>query len=119
MAKILVVDDEEFFRMILEDMLVRGGHRVFKAENGRQALALAERENPDVVLLDYILVDETGLDVLVKLQAGYPTIPVIIVTADGHVEPAVKLMKAGARDYVIKPFEKEVILRKVAAVIGR
>lgn len=113
MAKILVIDDEEFFRTFLGELFTRNGHEVFQASTGGEALALVETARPHVVLLDFSLVGETGLDILIRLKRRFPDIPVIMVTGQTRVEAAVDLVKAGACDYVAKPFVNEVLLKKV------
>ncbi len=104
---ILVVDDEHLIRWSLEKQLRREGYTVLLAETGAEALQKATAEAPDLVLLDVRLPDANGLEVLERLRAGDPEALVIMVTAHGGVESAVRAMKLGAHDYIIKPFDVE------------
>lgn len=103
---VLIVDDEagvrESLRLILEDSFT-----LSLAETGEEALAAAERDRPDAVLLDVVLPGIDGLETLERLRARYPEVPVIMVTATRTVKTAVTAIKLGAYDYVQKPFEIE------------
>ncbi len=109
-AKILIVDDQESILFFLERTLAGEGYEVLTAENGTKALAALEKEVPDLVLLDLKLPDLNGLDVLDRIQEIYPDLCVVMMTAFGDVDTAVKAMKAGAFDYVNKPINLEQLL---------
>lgn len=104
---ILVVDDERLIRWSLEQQLQREGYRVQSAETGAQALQRAHDEPPDLVLLDVRLPDGDGLELLERFRAKDRECLVIMITAHGGVESAVRAMKLGAHDYLIKPFEAD------------
>jgi len=104
---ILVVDDEHLIRWSVEQVLRREGFGVLQAGTGADALRLAQAEAPDLVLLDIRLPDGDGLEILERLRAGDPDLPVIMITAHGGVESAVRAMKLGAHDYIIKPVNFE------------
>ena len=104
---ILVVDDEHLIRWSVEQVLRREGYGVLQAGTGADALRLTQAESPDLVLLDIQLPDANGLEILERLRAGDPDLPVIMITAHGGVESAVRAMKLGAHDYVIKPVNFE------------
>jgi DNA-binding NtrC family response regulator len=104
---ILVVDDEHLIRWSLEQQLRREGYGVLLAESGAEALGKARAESPDLILLDVRLPDADGLEILERLRAADPESLVIMITAHGGVESAVRAMKLGAHDYVIKPFDME------------
>jgi DNA-binding NtrC family response regulator len=106
-ASILVVDDERLIRWSLEQQLQREGYRVQSAETGAQALHRAQAEPPDLVLLDVRLPDGDGLELLERFRARDPECLVIMITAHGGVESAVRAMKLGAHDYLIKPFDAD------------
>ncbi len=106
-ATVLVVDDEHLIRWSLEQQLRREGYGVLLAETGAEALQKAQAEGPDLVLLDMRLPDADGLEILERLRVANPEAPVIMITAHGGVESAVRAMKLGAHDYVIKPFDME------------
>jgi two-component system response regulator AtoC len=106
-ATILVVDDEHLIRWSLEQQLRREGYSILLAETGAQALQTAQDEPPDLVLLDVRLPDADGLQVLERLRAAHPEALVIMITAHGGVDSAVRAMKLGAHDYIIKPFDMD------------
>lgn len=115
MALILVVDDEKNLRLTLTDALQREGHSVLTTEDGAGTISICQRLSPDLILLDLILPDVNGIQLLKRIwRAGGP--PIIIMTAYGEVRSAVEAMKHHAYDYICKPFdldELRLILRRV------
>ena len=101
MVSILVVDDEESILQAFR-FLLRKKYTVFLCNSGKKALDEIERVNIDIVLLDIIMPDIDGLEVLEKIKEKNPDIEVIMVTATKTVETAVKAMKLGAYDYIVK-----------------
>jgi DNA-binding NtrC family response regulator len=106
-AHILIVDDQESIRHFIEKAMVDEGYQVTTAGEGKKALALATECLPDLVLLDLRLPDLHGLEVLKKLKEEDADRQVIIMTAFGDVESAVRAMKLGAHDYINKPINLE------------
>ncbi|MCK4419101.1 sigma-54-dependent Fis family transcriptional regulator [Candidatus Aerophobetes bacterium] len=106
-GKILVVDDEAKMRRVLQIILQKEGYEAVTAKDGREALQKAEKENFDLVLTDMKMPGLSGIDLLKRIRESDEEIPVIMVTAYGTVETAVKAMKEGAHDYLLKPFEKD------------
>src|SRR6266851_5559421 len=105
MAKLLIVDDEKNIRAHLTTFFESIGHQVAAADSGRQALALLARQDGfDLVLTDYRMAEMNGLELLQQLKRQLPGAAVILMTAYATVESAVAAMKAGAFDYVTKPF---------------
>lgn len=104
---ILMVDDEIKLRKILALELEEEGYHVLQAGTGEEALCMLEREKVKVLLLDLMLPDMTGLDVLPKVTSLCPDVKTIILTAYGNVESAVTAMKLGAFDYICKPVKFE------------
>ncbi len=108
MAKVAVIDDDPVVNDLLSDFLSSEGHEVVKAKDGKEAIEVLKREPLDVVFLDLKLPGMDGLQVLERskdtINAGTP---VVIITAHGSVETAVKAMKLGALDYITKPFRLE------------
>lgn len=104
-ASLLIVDDEELIRWSLSEHLGGAGFTVREAADGNQALQEISRDPPDVVLLDLKMPDMDGLEVLRRLAQQDTTIPVIVLTADGAVDSAVRATRLGARRYLTKPFE--------------
>jgi DNA-binding NtrC family response regulator len=103
--KILVVDDEPILRDSLEIALKTSNYEVLTARSGEEGLEQFKNENPDLVLLDHWLPGINGDEVLRRIKEENPEIPVIIMTAQGSIEMAVNLMKMGAFDFLVKPFE--------------
>jgi two-component system response regulator AtoC len=115
MRRILVVDDEENLRLLVRTILRREGFEVEVASSGEQALALVETFGPDVVLTDVRMPKMGGLDLLGTLKAKGNDAVVIVMSAYGNVDLAIEAMKAGAYDYLQKPFKPEelvLVLRK-------
>src|SRR6202521_16339 len=110
MAKLLVVDDEKNIRDALGRFLGSREHEISIAESGREALALTNRDGPfDLVLSDWRMAEMNGLELLNEIKAKFPATIVILMTAYGTVQNAVAAMKAGAYDYVTKPFSLDQI----------
>jgi two-component system response regulator PilR (NtrC family) len=107
---ILVVDDEEVMRDVLERLLVQAGYQVVLAENGPEGLAMARRQSFDAAIVDVMLPEMSGLEVLDELKRSDPDLVVLVITAFASVETAITAMKKGAFDYVTKPFKHEEVL---------
>ncbi len=105
--KILVIDDEKLIRWTLEQHLVKEGYDVVTAESAEKGLELLTENAPDLILLDNRLPEMSGLELLEKLKAPERGLMVIMITAYGMVETAVKALKLGAYDYISKPFNLE------------
>jgi two-component system response regulator HydG len=110
MGKILIVDDDSFICQILEKHLTNQKYQVETAFSAQSALKIFKTKSIDLVLCDFRLPDSSGLEVLQKVRAMNPDIPVIIMTAYADVRMAVKLMKMGASDYITKPIQQEELL---------
>jgi two-component system response regulator AtoC len=110
MRRVLVVDDEENIRLVLKTLLKRHGYDVEVADSGEGALALVDTFGPDVILTDVRMPKMNGLDLLATLKAKQNPATVIVMSAYGSVELALEAMKAGAYDYVGKPFKPDEIV---------
>jgi two-component system response regulator HydG len=110
---VLVVDDEKAHRLMLRAHLEDAGYQVLEAGEGEQALQTAGAQPVDLALLDVIMPRMDGLTLLPKLKAMMPDVPVLMMTAYGSIENAVKALKAGAADYLTKPLDVEEVLIKV------
>ncbi|MCF8048678.1 MAG: sigma-54 dependent transcriptional regulator, partial [Desulfarculaceae bacterium] len=113
MERILIVDDEKNYLVVLQALLADNGYEMLTAQNGSQALALAAEEEPDLVITDMRMPQMSGLDLIQRLKARFNEMPIIVMTAYGTVENAVEAMKSGATDYISKPFENTELLLTV------
>ena len=107
--KILITDDDLSIRTILQKVLEQEGHSVLTALNGEEGVELAAKESPDLVLLDLGLPGIGGLEALRQIKKNDPEMAAIMITAQGSIESAVSAMKAGARNYITKPFNTDEI----------
>lgn len=112
-ASILVVEDEQDQRRILTRILSREGHDVREAASAEAACKALEQSLPDVVVSDWKLPGEDGLYLLKQIQQNHPSVAFIMATAYGSISHAVEAVQAGADDYLVKPFQREVLLLAV------
>ena len=119
MKRILIVDDSFYMRTMLKNMLSDAGYEIVgEAPNGQTALELAKETTPDLVTLDVILPDNTGLDVLKGIKADQPDMKVIIVSAVGQEVIVNEALEYGAKAYIVKPFSEEKVLEVVSKVLA-
>src|SRR3989344_6921455 len=119
--KVLLVDDEENFRQILTSAFEKEGINVIEGKNGREGLDKAKQEKPDLILLDQLLTDITGNDVLAQLKSDYLTkdIPVMMISNFGHEALVKQAMEKGAVDYIYKyQVQMQDILDKVKKILN-
>ena len=114
--KILVADDDATLRSGLRELLEEDGHQVVAASDGGEAMRLIDREAFDVALLDLHMPKASGLEVLHRLRASQPGAAAVMITGQGTIDAAVEAMKAGAVDFVEKPYEVETLRRTLRAV---
>jgi nitrogen regulation protein NR(I) len=117
-AHVLIVDDEVNIRRVLAAMLKREGYEVTTAADGEQALAVLHKTPVHVVVTDLVMPRIGGMELLRRVGVDFPDVPVIVITAHGSVDSAVAALKAGAFDYITKPFEQD-DLKKVIAKAAR
>jgi DNA-binding NtrC family response regulator len=106
-TKILIVDDDENLRWVLETQLSDSGYDVIAASDGQQALTMLESETPEAILTDLRMAGMSGMELLKEIRRNYPDIPVILMTAFGTIQNAVEAVKSGAYDYLTKPIDYE------------
>ncbi len=118
---LLVVDDDELNRDILARNLERLGHRVLMAATGKQALALLEREQVDLVLLDLMMPEMDGVEVLETMRCndGICHVPVLMLSASDELEQVAVSIEAGAEDYLLKPFKPVLLRARVNSALER
>jgi two-component system KDP operon response regulator KdpE len=115
---VLVVDDEPRILRLVSITLESEGFRVETATSGEDALAAAGRRRPDLVLLDVVLPDVDGIEVMARLRAGHH-VPVILVSARGSTLERLRGLDLGADDYIAKPFRPDDLVARVHAVLER
>lgn len=118
-TKILIVEDEEGLRLTLSDRLENEGYVVSCAIDGNEALTAAERERPDLMILDVMLPGKNGFDVCRDLRQRGNHIPILMLTARREVVDRVVGLKLGADDYLTKPFDMMELLARVEALLRR
>jgi DNA-binding response OmpR family regulator len=117
-ALVLVVDDDPAILKLVRLELTEQEFRVIAAEGGEEALRLSEQQHPDLVVLDVMLPDVSGLEVMRRLRQ-HSQVPVILLTAKGGDADKVRGLELGADDYVAKPFNPEELSARVRAVLRR
>ena len=118
-GRILVVDDEADIRESLQDLLSGEGYQIETASNGAEGLRKMERRGYDLVLLDLMMPDRSGMEVLAEVRQRDPETPIFLITAYGSIEVAVNALKAGANDYFSKPWDNEKLLIEIERMIGK
>lgn len=116
--KILVVDDEEAIVEFVDINLHRAGYEVVKAHNGTEALNKLHSESPDLMVLDVMLPDIDGFEVLKKARMTH-TIPIIMLTARGEDMDKIRGLETGADDYMVKPFNPWELIARIQAILRR
>lgn len=111
--KILIADDSQFMRKVLKDILVPEGYELIEAEDGKGTLEKFEQEKPDLVLLDIIMPEVDGIEVLKKIGKSAK---VIVVSAVGQEKMVEEAKQLGALDYIVKPFDNDKVLEAVRKV---
>ncbi len=119
MAKIMVVDDAAFMRMMIKDTLTKGGYTdICEAGDGAQAVEMYKAEKPSLVLMDITMPNMNGLDALKEIKGFDGGAAVIMCSAMGQEAMVIDAIKAGAKDFIVKPFKPNRILEAVAKVLG-
>jgi two-component system chemotaxis response regulator CheY len=118
LPKILLVDDAAFMRMRCAKLLTENGYEVGEAENGQEAIGKYQTYRPDLVLMDITMPVMDGITATREIRAIDPSAKVVMVSALGQQTMVIEAIKAGAKDFVVKPFEPEKILSTVKKVIG-
>ncbi|MBE7553848.1 MAG: response regulator transcription factor [Anaerolineales bacterium] len=119
MTTILVADDDQKLLKMVRRTLIYEGFQVMTAENGREALAKLEVQTPDLVVLDWMMPELDGLELLHHLRGAGDEVPVLILTARDAVEDRVQGLDRGADDYLIKPFAPSELLARLRALLRR
>ncbi len=115
---ILVVDDEEKIRQTLRGVLADEGFDVLEAENGRAALDVLSQQVPRLAIVDIWMPEIDGIELVQRMRAQAPQLPIIVISGHGTIETAVKVIRLGAFDFLEKPFQLDALLRVVGRALG-
>lgn len=119
MARVLVVDDAAFMRKMVSDALASGGHEVVgEAGNGDEAIDRFQELKPEITTLDITMPVKDGLEALKEIVAMDPSARVVMCSALGQESKVLEAIKAGAKDFVVKPFEPARVLDAVSKALG-
>lgn len=119
MAKILIVDDAAFMRMMIKDILTKNGYEIAaEAENGQKAVEKYAEERPDLVLMDITMPEMDGIQALKKIKEMDASANVIMCSAMGQQAMVIEAIQSGAKDFIVKPFQAERVLEAVNKVVG-
>ncbi|MFN8132446.1 MAG: response regulator [Solirubrobacteraceae bacterium] len=119
MARVLVVDDAAFMRKMVSDALASGGHEVVgEAGNGEEAIDRFQELKPEITTLDITMPGKDGLEALKEIVAMDPSARVVMCSALGQESKVLEAIKAGAKDFVVKPFEPARVLDAVTKALG-
>ena len=118
MYNILVCDDEKDIVNALTIYLSAEGYQVFSAENGQAALNILQQEDIHLVLMDITMPEKDGIQALKDIKAADPNANVIMCSAMGQQAMVIEAIQAGAKDFIVKPFQADRVLEAVKKVIG-
>lgn len=119
MAKVLVVDDAAFMRMMLKDILIKGGHEVVgEAENGLVAVQKYQELRPDIVTMDITMPEMEGIEAVKQIRKQHEAARIIMCSAMGQQGMVVQAIQAGARDFVVKPFQGDRVLEALRKALA-
>lgn len=119
MAKILLVDDASFMRMMIKDALVKNGYSdLYEASDGAEAVSKYSEVKPDLVIMDITMPNMDGLAALKAIKQIDANANVVMCSAMGQEAMVIDAIKSGAKDFIVKPFKPERIMKTVSAVLG-
>jgi two-component system chemotaxis response regulator CheY len=120
MSKVLIVDDAAFMRMMIKDILEKNGFEVTgEGNNGIKAVELYKKERPDVVTMDITMPDMDGIEAVKAIKALDPSAKIIMCSAMGQQSMVMDAIKAGAKDFIVKPFQPDRVLEAIKKVLGQ
>lgn len=120
MAKrVLVVDDAAFMRMMIKDILSKNGYEVAgEAENGKRAVEKYKEVSPDLVLMDITMPEMNGIEAVKAIRKVDSNAKIVMCSAMGQQAMVIECIQAGARDFIVKPFQADRVLEAVRRVVG-
>lgn len=118
--RILVVDDAAFMRMMIKDILIKNGYEVAgEAENGLKAVQLYKELQPDLVTMDITMPEMDGIAAVKEIKKIDPAAKIIMCSAMGQQMMVMEAIQAGARDFIVKPFQQERVLQAIEKALGK
>lgn len=118
MARILIVDDAKFMRITLTNILKKANHEIVgEAENGREAVRLYRELKPDLVTMDITMPEMSGLDAVKEIKKDFKEAKIIMCSAMGQQKMVVDAIEAGAKDFIVKPFDDSQVVDSVTRVL--
>ncbi|MFD2672577.1 response regulator [Marinicrinis sediminis] len=119
MAKILIVDDAAFMRMMLKTIVTEAGHEVVgEAANGEEAVKLFNKEKPDLVTMDITMPDMDGIQAVKAIRSEHPDAKIIMCSAMGQQGMVIEAIQSGAKDFIVKPFQKDRVISAISQHLG-
>jgi two-component system chemotaxis response regulator CheY len=117
--RVMLVDDASFMRMMLKNILVGSGYEVIgEAENGAKAVEQYKNLKPDLVIMDIIMPEMGGIDAVREIIKGNPTAKILMCSSMGQQSLVVEAIQAGAKDFIVKPFQPSNVLEAVKKALG-
>lgn len=118
-ANVLVVDDAKFMRLTIGNILTKSNHTVIgEAENGKDAVSLYRDHQPDLVTMDITMPEMNGIEAVREIVKDFPKAKIIMCSAMGQQRLIVDAIEAGAKDFIVKPFDESRVLEAVKRVLG-
>lgn len=117
LATVLVVDDSDFMRSVLRNILEGGGHRVLEARNADEAVRVFQDQKADVITMDIVMPETDGIEAVKKLKVADRNVRIVMISALGHQKTVMRALEAGALDFIMKPFTADDVLESVNAVL--
>ncbi|MED4402612.1 response regulator [Metabacillus fastidiosus] len=120
MARILIVDDAKFMRMTLSNILNKGSYEVVgEAQNGMEAVEMYEELKPDLVTMDVTMPEKNGVEALKEIKEKFPDAKIIMCSAIGQQKMVVEAIEAGAKDFIVKPFDESRVIEAITRVLAK
>ncbi len=118
MSKILIADDAQFIRLRLSKLLISNGYEIVEAKDGEEAVQVYREIRPDIVLMDMAMPRKNGMVALHEIRSFDPQAKVIMLTALGQQAIILRAVQAGAKDFLVKPYDVERLLKALKKALG-
>ncbi len=119
MAKILLVDDAAFMRKVIKDTLTKSGYTdLYEAVDGLDALEKYDEVKPDLVIMDITMPNMDGLEALKSIRGKDPNANIVMCSAMGQETMVIDAVRSGAKDFIVKPFKADQVLKTVTSIVG-